>query len=74
MNTPVTIGPTPLHNAVDAVIRRQQGRLLGRLREGGTLHPKAEATICRSLAWIGEDFHRAIEKQSTESLHVTPSK
>jgi len=73
MNTPVTIGHT-LHGAVDKILRRQQGRLLGRLREGGTLHPQAEATICRSLAWIGEDFHRAIEKQSTESLHVTPSK
>lgn len=61
-----------LHGVVDSILRRQQGRLLGRLREGGTLHPQAEATICRSLAWIGEDFHRAIEKQSTESLHETP--
>ena len=73
MNTPVTIGPT-LHGAVDSILRRQHGRLLGRLREGGTLHPKAEATICRSLAWIGEDFRGAIEKQSAESVHVTPSK
>ena len=61
---------TELHNRVDAVIRRQQARLLDKQRERRTLTPDLEADICRAVGWIGHDLHQAIDTVSTEAAHA----
>lgn len=61
---------TELHEKVDAVIRRQQGKLLNRQRDLGTLTPALEGDICRSFGWTGHDLHQAIDELSTEAAHA----
>jgi hypothetical protein len=65
MNAPATKRP-PLHGAVDAIIRRQQGRLLSLLRNRGSLDRETESSICTSFSWTGQDIHKAIEGPSSK--------
>lgn len=71
MNAPVAIAPTPLHNAVDAVIRRQQGRLLSLLRNRGKLDRETESAISTSYGWAGQDIHHAIDGKLPEAGYAS---
>ena len=59
-----------LHGAVDAVIKRQQGRLFGQLRDKGKLDKETSASICRSFGWTGRDIHDAIDGEFPEASRV----
>ncbi len=65
-----TAAKSPTHDAIDQIIRRQQGRLLSRLRETCRLDPQTETAVCRSFGWIGQDIHEAIEGKSTEATNA----
>lgn len=74
--TPVHSKPCPsapadnaLHGAVDRIIRRQQGRLLGRLPE---LDRETTSNICQSIGWIGKDIHAAISGEYQEASRAIP--
>ena len=69
MNPPATAAP--LHGAVDAIIRRQQGRLLNLLRNRGTLDRETESAICTSYGWAGQDIHSAIDGKLPEAGYAS---
>ena len=64
--------PDALHGEVDRVIRRQQGRLLGELREKRVLTPQIERIVCWFFSYCGQDIHKAISGNFTEAAHDTP--
>lgn len=57
----------PIHSAVDRIIRRQQGRLIGQLRNKGKLDQETTSAVCRSYEWTGKDIHMAISGDYQES-------
>ncbi|HPC49674.1 MAG TPA: hypothetical protein PL016_06040 [Kiritimatiellia bacterium] len=61
-----------VHDAVDRIIRRQQGRLLGQLRDKGTLTREIESVVSVSFGWTGQDIHKAIsgEFQEAENARI----
>lgn len=65
--------PAPVHAAVDRIIRRQQGRLLGQLRDAGTLDRRTESVVCISFSFTGQDIHKAISGEFQEATHDTPA-
>lgn len=63
--------PTPtVHDAVDRIIRRQQGRLLGELREKRVLTKEIESVVSVSFGWTGQDIHKAISGEFQEANHA----
>lgn len=62
--------PAPTHEVIDRIIKRQQGRLLSKLRETCRLDPQTETAVCRSFGWTGQDIHAAIEGKSTEATNA----
>ena len=55
-----------LHGAVDRIIRRQQGRALGQLRDKRALTSEIERIVCWSFTYTGRDIHMAIDGESWE--------
>ncbi len=65
--------PTPtVHDAVDRIIRRQQGRLLGELREKHVLTKEIERIVSWFFSYCGQDIHKAISGNFTEATHEAP--
>lgn len=66
--------PTPtVHDAVDRIIRRQQGRLLGELREKHVLTKEIERIVSWFFSYTGRDVHEAISGEFQEATHDTPA-
>ena len=69
--TPVHMPPPDaLHGTVDKIIRRQQGRLIGQLRQKGKLDQETTSAVCQSIGWLGKDIHAAISGEYQEAGHA----